>query len=308
VREPPVVARASPVRFLRKADLMCVIALRADGGWPFIECQQAESTCFDSGARTFFYIHYAALVAQSRGLARSRVDRADAKRGKQIHVMYVLPSDGMDRTRDTDGSISNSVAGLNRWLHSQTGDKALRLDTFHGELDVTFLRLSGTDAEISASDPYILYEIARELRAAGFDQPGKIYAVYYDGSSTYSCGQGPPLEISNNVAAIYLLGEPPDSPACSTETLAGARPGYLEFAMLHEILHALGFVAVCGSNQTRPLSHVSEPGDLMYRGDGPWQLPPTLDIGHDDYFKHGVEGCPDLARSDFLTRRWWPGA
>jgi hypothetical protein len=53
--------------------------------------------------------------------------------------------------------------------------------------------------------------------------------------------------------------------------------------MIHEIMHALGFVPTCAPHQTLA-GHVSDsPNDVMYAGGAPW-APSTLDVGHDDYY------------------------
>lgn len=71
--------------------------------------------------------------------------------------------------------------------------------------------------------------------------------------------------------------------------------------MLHEIVHTLGGVAVCAPNHTLA-GHVSDnPADLMWSGEQPWSLPPTLDVGRDDYFAHDNPSCFDLKRSAFLS-------
>ncbi len=83
-----------------------------------------------------------------------------------------------------------------------------------------------------------------------------------------------------NVAAMYLNGLPTSPVPCATNRFAspGAAPGYLEFAMLHEILHTLGYVPTCAPNHTRA-GHVSDsPQDLMYAGELAWQ-PSALDVG-----------------------------
>ena len=78
------------------------------------------------------------------------------------------------------------------------------------------------------------------------------------------------------------------------------RPGYLELAMVHEVMHALGFVPTCAPHHTRR-GHVSDsPNDLMYAGDAPWS-PTTLDVGRNDYFGAHIPGCPDLSDSPYLV-------
>ena len=37
----------------------------------------------------------------------------------------------------------------------------------------------------------------------------------------------------------------------------------------------------------------------MYAGDQPWN-PKVLDVGEDDYFRHGRDDCPDLSTSGWL--------
>jgi hypothetical protein len=240
------------------------------------------------------------------GLPRATVDRPDDVKGPQVHAVYVVPSDGTDRGLDTDGSIDQSVAGWNEWLASQTdGRGGFRLDTYQGALDITFFRDPETDAELAAGGAFVRDELERDLIAAGVIPLGgnKIYAVYYDGTSTYACGGGAyPPDLPGVVGAMYLHGAPPGAIPCDSTTLApGGVPGYLDFGMLHELMHTLGFVPSCAPHQWRE-GHVDDAeNDLMYSGDPPWDLPPTLDVNHDDYFETGRTDCLDLARSPYLV-------
>lgn len=249
-----------------------------------------------------------ALPASSPALPRSTLDRADDVEGAQIHVMYALPTDGTDRALDTNGTLASSVAAFNAWLAGKADGRGLRLDTYQGELDVTFFRLSETDAEIRARDPFIRDFIEDEIQAAGFTDPDKIYAVYYDGTSDWSCGGGAwPPALPGTVAALYLDGFWDKQYACRNNPFAGPGdpPTYLEFAMLHEIMHTFGFVATCAPNEWRA-GHVSDDADdLMWAGDGNW-VPSgwahvKLDTGNDDYYRHANGGCLDLDDSAFLT-------
>jgi hypothetical protein len=246
----------------------------------------------------------AASPAAAAKLPRATADRPDDMTGPQIHFLYVVPSDGADRNLDTKGKIATSVAAFERWLEKQSGGYGLRLDRFQGELDITFFRLSRTDAEIASHGEFVRDEIERDLNAAGFHQKGKLYAAYYDGRSTFSCGGGfwPPT-LPGNVVALYLKGTPPGAPPCDTNALGLTRfaAGYLEFSMLHEIFHSLGAAPRCAPHHTRE-GHVSDdPRDLMYAGDKPWQ-PSILDIGHDDYFGHAKNGCLDLQDSEYIVK------
>jgi hypothetical protein len=234
-------------------------------------------------------------------LPRSEVDRLDDVRGPQIHFLYVVPADGEDRGLDQNGTLAASVAHFQGWLAGQTGGANLRVDTYQGELDINFKRLAQTDAELAAGD--VREGLEQRLNEAGFVRPNRIYAVYYDGSSRQACGGAfwPP-EYRGNTVAMYLRR---GLYRCDHFVFAppGAPPKYWEFAMLHDIVHGLGYVARCAPHFGRDSTgHVSDfVNDLMYTGPGGWELPPTLDVGRDDYYGHGRADCPDLARSPYLT-------
>jgi hypothetical protein len=242
------------------------------------------------------------------GQARATSDRQDDVTGPQVHFLYVLPRDGEDRALDAT-VIARSVAVWQRWLAAETGGRALRVDTYQGDLDITFFRLRTNDATVAARREFVREQIEEELFAAGFGSPTKIYAVYYDGSSTWSCGGADPQPTYRGaVAALYLKGTPPGAPACATNALGGDPPGYLEFAMLHELVHTLGFVPRCAPHARGDFDagHVSDSTyDLMWSGPEPWgTYRPDLmklDVGRDDYYGHGRADCADLAASAYLT-------
>jgi hypothetical protein len=239
------------------------------------------------------------LGATSGALPRAEADRPDDRAGPQIHALYVVPEDGADRRLDTDGTIAASVANWQRWIRTQTLRGALRVDTSAGELDVTFRRLGQTDAQLAARGVRIRDAIEQELKAAGFARPGKIYAVYYDGSSTAACAGGAwPPSRPGNVGAVYLRATV-DGSRCydPARSRSGLQP--MDFAVLREVLHTIGFVPTCAAHHTRT-GHVSDsPTDLMYAGDEPWR-PSVLDVGGDDYYHAHRLGCLELAESRYL--------
>ena len=234
---------------------------------------------------------------------RALGDRPDDKSGHQVHVIYALPSDGVDRALDTDGTIASSMAAIDAWLQRQTGGPHLRLDTWRGALDVTFVRFGMTDRAIAASAQYVRDVLEAELAAQGFARRNKLYAVYYDGLSTASCGGGAwPPKAPGHVAALYLRGVPADGARRCVQKPIGTSPdtpSYVELGFLHEMFRSLGIVGACAPHHCRS-GHVSDdPRDLMYAGDAPWH-PSLLDVGHDDYYAHGQTDCLDLARSAYL--------
>jgi hypothetical protein len=244
----------------------------------------------------------AAPAGAHPSLDRSTTDRPDDVAGPQIHAVYVVPADGTDRGLDTNGTIAASVNNWETWLRGQTGGRGLRLDTYHGAVDVTFFRMTETDAQVTATGAFVRDAIERELKGAGFVKPGKLYAVYYDGNSTFACGGGAwPPTLPGIVGAVYMpptfwntAGDPCYVPSRS---LAGMQ--LMDYGIPHELLHTMGFVAPCSPHFTRA-GHVSDsPTDLMYAGDQDWH-PSVLDVGRDDYFDAHVPGCPDLADSVYL--------
>jgi hypothetical protein len=237
----------------------------------------------------------------SEALPRAVTDRPDDVAGPQIHAVYILPSDGVDRRFDTDGTIAASVANFERWLTSQTGGRQLRADTFQHELDVSFVRLAAADATIAAKGVYARDAIEQQVKAAGFATPDKIYLAYYDGSNTAACGGGAwPPTLRGDVAALYLRATYGEGRLCYDPTRSNSGLQLMDLAMLHETLHTLGFVPSCAPHFTRA-GHVSDsPNDLMYAGDAPW-TPSVLDVGHDDYFEADTPGCPDLSTSPYLV-------
>ena len=254
----------------------------------------------------------AVTIAVSR--PRTLLDLADDESGYQVHLLYVVASDGEDRELDTNGAVERSVEAWNGWLGEQTSGRRLRLDRSDGALDVTFVRLNRTDAELNAFGALIRDHMEAELILKGFNDPEKVYAVYYDGGDeqTGACGSAArPPTLHGTVGAIYLRAVPAGGAPCDTNALAAAvdAPGYLEFSSVHEIVHTLGFVADCAPNNTRnqvagpattTSGHVSDSNtDLMYAGPLGWD-PSVLDFNGDDYFEAGLADCLDLADSAFL--------
>lgn len=254
---------------------------------------------------------------------RSTDDRPDDTAFDQIRALYVTTSDGPDFAHDTDGAICNSLRAAATWFHDQTG-QYLRFDTIGGELDIGFVRLPVTDEVMHGSDPgnhsidlghaFVRDRIERELET----QPNKLYAVFYEGTSSYACGAGayPPL-IPGRVGAMYLRAVPTgQSVPCGDSYPWGQPdlvPGYVDYAILHELVHSLGLVPPASPNE-HTTGHVFDVGqaeparDLMYSPrlgmpDPFWDvLNPEgllIDLGNDDYYGTGT--ADDLATSSLLA-------
>jgi hypothetical protein len=237
-------------------------------------------------------------------VTRAFIDRPDQVTGPQIHLIYAVPSNGVDRRLDVNDDIAQSFGVAEQWLVGQTGGARFRLDTYHRAPDITFVRLPETNAQIASHGVYSRDQIEALVRALGFRAANKIYEVFYDGSSSV-CGSAPwPSALLGHVPVIYLKGTPPNAPGCDTQPFAklGQPSGYLEMDELHEIVHTLGFVPSCAPHSNQD-SHVTDSNtDLMYAGPLPWDTSQmVLDYNHDDYFNANIPGCLDLSNSAFLT-------
>lgn len=234
-------------------------------------------------------------------LPRSTTDRPDDFPGLQVHMVYVVPSDRLDRAFDTDGSIQNGVESFQRWVSAQTGGRTYRIDTFQGLADVTFRRLPMPDPQ------YPFVAVMSDLKAIGLIVPGKVYGVYYDGGPTQqTCGgagwpQWPEPAGDGTIAVIYLGGL---GGACYHGfPPPGGEPNYTVFSMFHDVTHTFGIVGRCAPHHyaVSP-AHVNDSNtDLMWAGQGFWS-PSVLDYGRDDYFKAPVPGCVDLDTVGFLSQ------
>ena len=89
--------------------------------------------------------------AQEQPPGRVTKDRPDEAKGSQIHIVYAIPSDGADQQLDVNGSIVNSVNSWNNWLADKSGGFRVRIDTFQGQPDITFVRLRNTEAQLGSS-------------------------------------------------------------------------------------------------------------------------------------------------------------
>jgi hypothetical protein len=268
-------------------------------------------------------ITLAATAAAARGLttgdlsgkvvARDRTtgDMPDEISGPQVHFLYVVPADGTDRQLDANGAMEQSINRIERWFEAQTRDQALRIDTYKGAPDITFVRMPHSDAQATSTNPWPLWVIGEDLVAAGFNNQAKVYAAFYDGHSTWACG-GAKSPALPKLGAMYLLAQPTNDPRpCSDAPGFGTgtdRPGYFEIGLLHEILHVIGFTPHCAPHASADGygDHVDDsPTDLMYgpdaRSRAGWDWAhAVLDYNHDDYYRAHIPGCPDLSESPYL--------
>lgn len=243
-------------------------------------------------------------ASTTAGTTRQTTDQPDAMNGYQIHVIYAVPKGGTDKQIDFNGTLELSVRAAQNWFAGQTAGKRLRFDmNSSGKLDVSFLALQRSEAEflaVIAEGRFIREALEAEVLGAGFDQPNKLYVVFYQGSSK-ECGVGAwPPKLFGSVVSIHLGPMISNPKQCQEAfTRNEQQPKYNEFTMLHEIFHGLDATPECAPHHTRAGHTSDSTKDLMYPGDLPGQVS-VLDLGRDDYYGHGRKDCPDIARSAFL--------
>ena len=150
----------------------------------------------------------------------------------------------------------------------------------NGKLDVSFARLNLTRKDIDKPNhpSGIIY---RELFRQGFNNPKKVYAIFSGFKSKHgnrNGGEGGPL--------FTILYGPAIKSYSSKD---------MEIVILHELFHTQGAAYGCGK-RTYDYAHVKG-SDVLGKG----KITTTIDGKNDTYYKHGIEGCPDLSDSVFLT-------
>jgi len=243
--------------------------------------------------------------ASACSTARGSADRPDDQPGSyQMRVWYVISSDGVDEHRDTDGTIQTSIESVVKWMKGKTAGRSFRIDRCAGAIDIGFLKLSKTDAQLNQGD--VLHNLGAEMDALHLlGNTKKMNLVYYGGTNR-TCGNSnwPSVPGQFSLAALYLNGDfqIPGVPKCNTNPV-GANlnsPGYMDFSLLHESFHLTGAAPTCAPHAFDGIGHVSDSNqDLMYAGTEPWD-PEFIDVNHDDYFDKPASTCLDVARSTFI--------
>jgi hypothetical protein len=234
------------------------------------------------------------------GSGEPTADVADAVSAFEWHLVYAMPSDGVDRFGSYAPRLAGDVATLSNWWLAQDSTRRPRFDLVdapgcpsepYGRVDISLLRLP------RASAAYSFRELVLDVVAAGFVSPDKAYLVYYDGTLhpgvEYGvCGQGGMSSRALAYALVYLQ-------SCGQSLSDDVRVT----VAAHEMIHGLGAVPdsaphICESG------HVCDsPSDLMKPslayGDNLGRM--SLDVGRDDYYGHGG-GWWDVQDSKLLYR------
>ena len=216
-------------------------------------------------------------------------DQPDVSDDYQIHFIYMLAADGKDREYDINGWIEKRIKTVNKkFLKMSAKTKKsngighqFKLDmTKEGKLDVTFVRMNVLKKQLDKTHaPESL--VYRYLKEKGFDNPKKVYATFAgfnhrDGNDIGGEGGVPYTVIFT--PAVKSYGQPD-----------------MDLVILHELFHTQGAAYACGK-RTYKGAHVKG-SDVLGKG----ILSTKIDSKNDTYYRHDIEGCPDLAKSVFVT-------
>lgn len=227
---------------------------------------------------------------------RATFDRPDEAPGPLLHVVYAVCSDCPDREMDVRGTIDRSLEEIQAFLAARTG-LALRWDVFDGAADVTFLRVGASRAELASRGLSVVGTFIEALKRAGLDEGDKKYLLVYEGHGPDTCGAAR----QDGPVALVFVG--PNDRFCPRGFAPFGRMSPMEYNMLHELLHALGFVDRSAPNHVEDDPHHvdDDPRDIMYSGPEKWR-PAAIDPGGDDYLGRAVpEGVKQLWESPYVV-------
>lgn len=223
-------------------------------------------------------------------------DRPAAVAGPTIRVLYVVPSDGVDRSAELAPRLWAEIEQIGGWWRTNDATRALNFDVSPFacglQVDLQSRRAAAGAAQLQPAGGR--FSILRNdvLGRAGGDVLYAKYVVYYDGpvDSPNLCGEAAGTPTGTGIAIVYLQA----CPRASTAAVAA-----------HELVHALGALRDGASPNSYPgdAGHVCDStGDILY----PFvQLAPlssvALDVGRDDYYGH-AQSLFDVRDSRWLRR------
>ena len=215
-------------------------------------------------------------------------DQPDVNDDHQIHFIYLLTSEGKDTELDISGWIEKRVNSVNgKFLKMSAKNKKsngigqqFKLDmTEEGKLDVTFVRMNISKKQLAPNYPETM--VYFYLRQAGFNNPKKVYATFAGFKSKRGNSNG-----GEGYVPMMIIF----APAVKTY----GQPG-MDLVILHELFHTEAAAYGCGK-RTYKGSHVKGSDVLAVN-----TLTSSIDSQNDTYYRHDIEGCPDLAKSVFVT-------
>lgn len=235
---------------------------------------------------------------------RSTSPDASTVVGKQLHAVYAVPSDKLDRELDTNGSIRNAVANMQAFIRAETGRELRWSMTEADEVEVTFLRLPRTRAAYKTPTGGTTFGfLGADLIAAGFTNPDHSYVMWVEADDDTAGVLGRSFvgtTLGQTGLSVIYLNQNEGTPlavgaASPLKTVAESAAYIADTAAVHEVFHALG--AVHGSAPHYNAGHSNDgTTDIM----GGNQAPRVIDVGRDDYYNHAGTWI-DTADQPFWT-------
>lgn len=217
---------------------------------------------------------------------RTLIDQKDEKLGFQIHAVYVVPSDGIGRERDSSGQISTWLKQGSTWLDSQAGDH-WQIDTAAGIPDVTFFHSKYSSNILRNSDnglaTLLSKEMGSKLLPAGTNRKTYIFFIEVPtfitqtGDASYKGGIlcGLSQVATDPVRRAIVATGAPDVQECSGHADTLDWPAAVA---THETIHTFG------------IHHVTTPHDIMLKiPDNTETL--LLDPTHKQYYGGSLAGA-----------------
>jgi hypothetical protein len=224
-------------------------------------------------------------------------DQPDTVTGFQVKPFYVVPSDGVDHSYDTNGYISSMLDEGNLFLNAQLG-LTVPIDKHGTGYDIQYLKSKYSTAYIQSAFPETDEGITDKLLAEinpflnpGLNRKDFIFFIDVNGlNAGLACGTGQ----TPGIAAVVSIGKGFDA---TGQTCTGKSHGLNNFAThtwVHELFHNFGV------NHT-----LNDPCDLMVGAESVGTCAPsakiTIDKEHSRYVKSSVQGA------DVLQARVWTG-
>ena len=216
-------------------------------------------------------------------------DQPDANDDYQFHFIYLITLDGKDTELDISGWLEKRLTTVNnKFLKMSARNKKsngigqkFKFDyRKDGKLDITFVRMNISKKELYVPD-YPETLIYPYLKEKGFDNPKKVYATFTGFKSKRGNSDGGEGGVPYMVVytpAVKSYGQPD-----------------MDLVILHEMFHAQGAAYACGK-RTYKGKHVKG-SDVLAKN----TVKSQIDSKNDTYYRHDIEGCPDLAKSVFVT-------
>ena len=216
-------------------------------------------------------------------------DQPDVSDDYQFHFIYLITLDGKDTELDISGWLEKRLTTVNnKFLKMSARNKKsngigqkFKFDyRKDGKLDITFVRMNISKKELYVPD-YTETLIYFYLKEKGFDNPKKVYATFTGFKSKRGNSDGGEGGVPYMVVytpAVKSYGQPD-----------------MDLVILHEMFHAQGAAYACGK-RTYKGKHVKGSDVLAVN-----IVKSSIDSKNDTYYRHDIEGCPDLAKSVFVT-------